>query len=187
MIVHFLISHYTEWVAIPPNVVVTEEDRTAGLVKSMVNGEERMKVTKAAHIKNEKGENAHYFEVRVPEAAIAMRMASRYLVNKPMSRTQVAAELVQGQLALHIEEQHIEDVDVHDSGPDVMLMAQVLTGLSAEADRTDARHKAENSPNKALRLSDKVKEQLMASYTAARDLSQFFKATYAPAAPAKDK
>ncbi len=183
MIVHFLISHYTEWVPIPADVIVTDEDRTAGLVKAMINGEERMKVVKAAHIKNEKGENAHYFEVRVPETAIAMRMATRYLVGKPMSRTQVAAELVQGQLVLHIEEHHIENVEVHDDGPDVMLMAQILVNISAEADRSDERYKAAGRPDKAPRMSPKLKEQLMAAYTAGRDLTQFFKATYAPAAP----
>ena len=132
MIVHARICGYYDWVPCPPDVVPTQADRDALLVKQMADGEWQMRVTATPSV----DQDCH--GARIPELAICDRMAGLEQSGQGTSRAAVAAYLMGQSMRHHLDaQQHLVEMSVDDDGPCEAMYRTALEERGVTGPRAD--------------------------------------------------
>jgi hypothetical protein len=130
MHIAFKVSGYLDWEpAETLGVTVTASDVKKLRAKPSANGGYLVRVEKRAS-----GDRDH--GVNVPEAAVCMAIATCAAGGKEVpTREDVISELIRDSNKHHIRASHVRGVEVHDAGPDAMLMAQCIAGTREQMAR----------------------------------------------------
>lgn len=131
MLVHCDVSGFYDWVPVPEDVEITDEDKASGAVKLMQDDEwyARVAFDKETH-----------HDANIPEEAICRRLAALEFLGKRSSREEAVVEILRSSFEYHLDLEHLVKISVTDSGADPALYEKVLIEYGVPEERRAAAH-----------------------------------------------
>lgn len=128
------INGYYEWEPCPPGTQITKADVEALRVKKMADDKWHMRVP----MKCDHNKLKQHFDIGPQEPQICHRMAALEKLGRFPSREGVVQEMVVSSLGHHIAPGQIDNVIVHDDGPNEELMKLTMLELAVPEDQQQA-------------------------------------------------